>query len=259
MKLAIIGAGKMGGAIMQGALKAAVLKPEEVGIYDVDDELTASLQKEFGVKVLDKESLADAKRMLLAVKPQIFGKVAPVVKGKAEAYLSIMAGIPAERIAQAVGTGRVVRPMPNLGAAVGQSATALAALADCTDDDLGFTKELFSAIGKVYPMPEKLINAFTGLAGSGPAFVALFAEALADGGVRMGFSREMAKDIAQQVLAGTAAILADKNPADLKDEVSSAGGTTIAGVKALEKHAFRHTVMQAVEDATKRGEDLANG
>ena len=259
MKLAIIGAGKMGGAIMQGALKAGVLKPNEVGIYDVNEALTAQLQKDYGINVLTSDDLTDAERMLLAVKPQIFEKVVPVVKNKVEAYLSIMAGIPAGNIADSVASKRVVRLMPNLGAAVGQSATAMAALDECTDEDVAFTKELFSAIGKVYPMPERLINAFTGLAGSSPAFVALFAEALADGGVRMGFSREMAKDIAHQVLAGTAAILADKNPADLKDEVSSAGGTTIAGVKALEKNAFRHTVMQAVEDATRRGEELANG
>ena len=256
MKLAIIGAGKMGSAIMIGALNAKVLMPEDIGIYDANQDLLQTLSQEHGVKVLIKDNLDSAERVLIAVKPQIFELVAPLIANKYQAYLSIMAGITLETISTAVQSNRVIRHMPNLGAAVAQSATALAPKEGSTEEDIAFAKTLFSSIGKVYPMPEKLIDAFTGLAGSSPAFVALFAEALADGGVRMGFSRDMAQDIAQQVLAGTAAILASKKPADLKDEVSSAGGTTIAGVKALEKEAFRHTVMQAVEDAANRAKEL---
>lgn len=256
MKLAIIGTGKMGSAIMLGALSANALQAKDIGVFDANTAVTEQLSQEHGVTALSQDSLGQAERVLIAVKPQIFELVAPIIAGKFESYLSIMAGTTIDSISQGVNSKRVIRHMPNLGAAVQKSATALAASKDSSEEDILFAKNLFSAIGKVYPMTENLIDAFTGLAGSSPAFVALFAEALADGGVRMGFSREMARDIAQQVLAGTAAILEDKNPADLKDEVSSAGGTTIAGVKALEKNAFRHTVMQAVEDATNRGKEL---
>ena len=256
MKLAIIGTGKMGGAIMTGALKAGALKPEDIGIFDANTQLTAQLEEELGVKVLNESNLNQAERVLIAVKPQIFELVAPLIAGKYKSYLSIMAGTTIQTISESIDSKRVIRHMPNLGASVGKSATALASSKESTEEDFNFAKTLFSSIGKVYPMNENLIDAFTGLAGSSPAFVAVFAEALADAGVRMGFSRDMAKDIAQQVIAGTAAILANKNPADLKDEVSSAGGTTIAGIKALEKNSFRHTIMQAVEDATNRGKEL---
>lgn len=149
MKLAIIGAGKMGSAIMIGALNAKVLKPEDMGIYDANQDLLQTLSQEHGVKVLTKENLATAERVLIAVKPQIFELVAPLIANKYQSYLSIMAGITLETISTAVQSNRVIRHMPNLGAAVAQSATALAPKEGSTEEDIAFAKTLFSSIGKV--------------------------------------------------------------------------------------------------------------
>ena len=257
MKLAIFGAGKMGGAIMVRVLQAGVLKPNEIGIYDVNQTRMNELQKDFGVQTLNEANISQAQRALIAVKPQSFTEVAPLIAGKYEAYISIMAGVNSESIAADVASRRVIRVMPNLGASVGKSATALSHLSEVTKEDLGFAKGLLQAVGEVYPLPEHMIDAFTGLSGSGPAFAAIFAEALADGGVEVGLSRELAKSLARQILRATAELLVEKNPADLKDEVSSPGGTTIAGVVALEQYGLRYATMQAVKQAAKRANELS--
>ena len=168
-----------------------------------------------------------------------------------------MAGVSADVIARRVGSNRVVRAMPNLGARVGLSATAMAALPQATAEDLTMAEQLFTAVGTVYRVPERLFDAFTGLAGSGPAFAALFAEALADGGVRAGLGRDVSRDLAKQVLLATATLLETTPPGSLKDEVASAGGTAITGVMALERHGLRYATMRAVEDASERARELS--
>lgn len=257
MKLALVGAGKMGGAVLTGALRAGVLTPAEVGIYHPDEARRHNLADAFGVASLSDDDLHHAERILIAVKPQSFEAVAPLIARRNAPYLSLMAGVSAITIAHRVGSHRVVRAMPNLGARVGLSATALASLPQATADDLAIAHRLFGAIGTVYPLPESLFDAFTGLAGSGPAFAALFAEALADGGVRVGFSRDIARDLARQVLLATARLLEATPPGNLKDEVASAGGTAITGVMALEQYGLRYATMRAVEDATTRAAELS--
>ena len=257
MKLALVGAGKMGGAVLTGALKAGVLSADEVGIYHPDEARRNALAEQFGVAPLSDDGVHQAERILIAVKPQSFAEVAPLIARRTAGYISLMAGVSAEVIAQRVGSSRVVRAMPNLGARVGLSATAVAALPQATPDDVSVADGLFCAVGTVYRIPERLFDAFTGLAGSGPAFAALFAEALADGGVRVGFSREVARDLAKQVLLASATLLETGTPGSLKDEVASAGGTAIAGVMALEKHGLRYAAMRAVEDASERARELS--
>ncbi len=257
MKLAIFGAGKMGGAIMVGVLQAGLLKPNEIGIYDVSQPRVNELQESFGVQALNEANINQAQRALIAVKPQSFTEIAPLIAGKYEAYISIMAGATSENIAAGVASRRVIRAMPNLGASVGKSATALSHLPEATKEDVEFAKGLLQAVGEVYPLPEHMINAFTGLAGSGPAFAAIFAEALADGGVDVGLSRDLTKSLAKQILHAAAKLLEEKNPADLKDEVASPGGTTIAGVVALEQYGLRYATMQAVRQAAKRANELS--
>ncbi|MEX2501764.1 MAG: pyrroline-5-carboxylate reductase dimerization domain-containing protein, partial [Trueperaceae bacterium] len=149
------------------------------------------------------------------------------------------------------------RAMPNLGARVRLSSTALAALPEARSDDLAFADDLFAAVGRVHRMPEALFDAFTGLAGSGPAFAAVVAESLADGGVRAGFRRDVARDLARQVLLATARLLEDAGPAELKDEVASPGGTAIAGIRALEEHGVRYGLLRAVEEAAGRAAELS--
>lgn len=257
VKLAIVGAGKMGGAVLTGALAAGVVTPDEVGVYHPQPERRASLAERYGVTGLDDDAIHRAERVLIAVKPQTFDEVAPLIAQRGASYISLMAGVSAATIARRVGSPRVVRAMPNLGARVGLSATALAQLPQATSEDVAVAERLFGAVGSVYRVPESLFDAFTGLAGSGPAFAAVVAEAVADGGVRVGFGRGVARDLARQVLLATASLLEQQAPADLKDEVASAGGTAIAGVKALEQHGLRYALIEAIEAATRRARELS--
>lgn len=257
MRLGIVGAGKMGGAVLVGALRAAVLTADDVGVYHPDPERRERLAARYGVHCLDDDGIHRAERVLIAVKPQGFEEVAPLIARRNAAYISIMAGVSARTIARRMGSSRVLRAMPNLGARVGLSATALAPLPEATAEDVAFAEELFTAVGTVYHLPERLFDAFTGLAGSGPAFAAVVAESLADGGVRVGFTRETARDLARQVLLATAELLAEQGPAELKDEVASAGGTAIAGLRTLERHALRFALIEAIEAATARAAELS--
>jgi len=257
VKLAIVGAGKMGGAVLTGALRAGVLGTADVGVYHPDERRRAQLASRYGVAELDDDGVHHADRILIGVKPQAFERVAPLIARRTGCYLSIMAGVPADAIARRVGSRRVIRAMPNLGARVGLSSTALAALPEAGKEDLAFAEALFAAVGRVHHLPESQFDAFTGLAASGPAFAAVIAEALADGGVRSGFGREVAQELARQVLEATARLLEDDGPADLKDEVASAGGTAIAGVRELERHGARYAVMRAVEEAALRAHELS--
>ena len=257
MKLAIVGAGKMGGAVLTGALRAGVLESQDVGIYHPDDARRDALAAQYGVSPLSDDAIHHAERVLVAVKPQSFDAVAPLIAQRNASYISLMAGVSAETIAKRVGSSRVVRAMPNMGARVGLSATALAALPQATGEDIEMAERLFNAVGTVYQIPERLFDAFTGLAGSGPAFAAVFAEALSDGGVRVGFSRDVARDLARQVMAATAKLLEEAPPANLKDEVSSPGGTAITGVTALEQHGLRYAAIRAVEEASARAQALS--
>lgn len=257
MKLAIVGAGKMGGAVLTGALAAGVLRAEEVGIYHPKPERLEALSAHYGVVALDDDEVHRAERVLVAVKPQSFDAVAPLIAQRNACYISIMAGVPARAIARRVGSQRVIRAMPNLGARARLSATALAALPEAQPDDLEMARQLFAAVGSVFDVPERLFDAFTGLAGSGPAFAAVVAEALADGGVRVGFGRDTARELARHVLQATATLLEERHPADLKDEVASAGGTAIAGLRALEQEGLRFALIRAVEEASARARALS--
>lgn len=257
IKLAIVGAGKMGGAVLTGALKAGILKADEIGIYHTSAQRRAELCAYYNVIALDDDGIHQAERILISVKPQYFDSVAPLIAHRSASFISLMAGVSASAIARRVGSLRVVRAMPNLGARLGLSATALAALPQASEEDIRLAEQLFSSVGSIYQIPEHLFDAFTGLAGSGPAFAAIVAEAIADGGVRVGFNRKLAQDLARQVLLATAKLLEQQGPAELKDEVSSAGGTSIAGVKALEKHAVRYGLIDAIEAATLRARELS--
>lgn len=256
VKLALVGAGKMGSAVLTGALRAGVVATGEVGIYHPDPARRTQLSELHNVICLDDEGVHRAERVLIAVKPQSFPEVAPLIAQRTASYISLMAGVPAEAVARRVGSRRVVRTMPNLGARVGMSSTALAFLSEANDEDIAFAESLFSAVGTVHHLPERLFDAFTGLAGSGPAFAAVVAEALADGGVRAGFPRNLARDLTREVLLATAHLLEEEEPARLKDEVSSAGGTAIAGIRALESHGLRFALMEAVAEAAKRATEL---
>lgn len=256
--MVIVGAGRMGGSVLQGALRAGVLKPSEVGIFHPNPRRMAELAERYGVSGVDDAQLRRAPQVLLAVKPQSFGDVAPLVAQRAALFISLMAGVSSETIARRVGSKRVVRAMPNLGASLGVSATALAWLPEASSEDIASARSLFGSVGTVYDVREELFDAFTGMAGSGPAYAALVAEAMADGGVRVGLDRRMARDLARQVLLASARLLETRHASELKDEVSSAGGTAIAGVRTLERHRLRFALIDAIEEATRRAGELSS-
>src|SRR5690606_11087131 len=166
------------------AVAAGVLSADEVAIYHPNERRGSELSERFGVQHVTDSGLSRAARVLLAVKPQSFKRVAPVVARRDASFVSLMAGVPARHIAERVGSRRVIRAMPNLGAALGVSATALAALPEATPEDVAMARSLFGAVGTVYDVREEQFDAFTGMAGSGPAYAAVVAQALAAGGVR---------------------------------------------------------------------------
>lgn len=255
-RLVFVGAGKMGGAVLQGAVAAGVLEPHEIAVYHSNARRAVELSDRFGVGTVDADGMRRAEHVVLAVKPQSFARVAPQVAQRDAAFISLMAGVTAETIAERVGSRRVIRAMPNLGASLGVSATALTWLPEATAEDVAMARSLFGAVGSVYDVREELFDAFTGMGASGPAFAAVVAEALADGGVRVGLDRTTARDLARQVLLATARLLETKHASELKDEVSSAGGTAIAGVRTLERHRLRFALIDAIEEATKRAGEL---
>ncbi len=260
MKLAIVGLGKMGSSILEGVLDAGLLSPEEVGVLDASPELTERKAARYGVRPLDLSALAEAERVLIAVKPQDFPVLAPRIAHADTGYLSIMAGVSTRVLAERLGNRRVVRAMPNLAATIKRSTTVLTALPEAREaGDFAFAERLFATVGTVYPLPEELFDAFTAMSASAPAYLALVAEALADGGVKMGIPRSEALRFAAEVLVATGLLLEQKHPAALKDEVASPGGTTIYGLAAIEGRGFRAALIEAVEEATRRGKELGEG
>jgi pyrroline-5-carboxylate reductase len=263
-KIGVIGAGKIGSAILRGAIRAGLVSREQVIASDVSDTLRQSIAKELGIKVTsDNAKVCDfANIVILAVKPQIMDSVVKGVAkklGKAKLLVSVAAGVSISRIEANLAQGaRVVRVMPNISCVVGAGAAGYAGGAHATEKDLEKVGLILGSFGTALAVEEKYLDAVTGLSGSGPAYVFLFIESLADGGVQVGLSREIALKLALQTVYGSArmALESAKHLGELRDEVTSPGGTTIAGLYALEKGGFRATVMEAVFQATRRSQEL---
>jgi pyrroline-5-carboxylate reductase len=266
-KIGVIGAGKIGSAIARGIIQAGLVKKENVMASDVSDALRQGIVTELGIKATaDNRELCNfADVIILAVKPQTVDPVASEIGkslGHTKLLVSVAAGVPLTRIETHLEPGaRVVRVMPNIACVVGAGAAGFAAGAHATAADLEKVGAILNSFGVGMAVEEKYLDAVTGLSGSGPAYVFLFMEALADGGVQMGLTREVALKLALQTVYGAArmALASGKHLAELKDEVASPGGTTIAGIYALERNGFRGTVMDAVVSATKRSQELGKG
>lgn len=257
MRLVFLGLGKMGRSILRGVLEKGFLSPEEVGVLGRGPDRTQELARAFGIRGVGFEDLGQAERVLIAVQPRDFPPLAPLIAHPLTGYISIMAGVSTGLLSRRLGTRRVVRAMPNLAAEIGESSTALFGPKEAEEaGDLAFARALFATVGEVYEIPERLFDAFTGMSASAPAYLAVVAEALADGGVRMGIPRALALKLAADALAATGELLKKTHPAQLKDEVASPGGTTIHGLFALEAHGVRAALMEAVERATLRGRAL---
>ncbi|HEX2929912.1 MAG TPA: pyrroline-5-carboxylate reductase [Candidatus Binatia bacterium] len=266
-KIGVVGAGKIGSAIARGVIRAGLATKEKVIASDVSDALRQSITQELGIKATaDNSELCDfADIVILAVKPQVVDPVAKEIAkkvGKSKLVVSVAAGVPLARIEANLSPGaRVVRVMPNIPCVVGAGAAGFAGGAHATAADLEKVGAILNSFGIGLPVEEKYLDAVTGLSGSGPAYVFLFMEALADGGVQVGLARDVALRLAMQTVYGAAkmALESNKHLGELKDEVTSPGGTTIAGLYAMEQKGFRGTVIDAVVNATRRSQELGKG
>jgi pyrroline-5-carboxylate reductase len=263
-RIGFIGAGNMAGALIKGLLQAGTVTPRQIRASDVRAERLAELAEQHGIGTSQSnaEITAGADVVVLAVKPQIVDKVLPEIGGALRTetlVVSIAAGVPIRAIEGALpASARVIRTMPNTAAIALAGATALARGSRATDADIALARSLFEAVGRVVTVDETLLDAVTGLSGSGPAYVMLVIEALADGGVSVGLPRDTALLLAAQTVYGSAKLLLDtgEHPARLKDMVTSPGGTTIAGLGRLEAGALRATLMEAVKTAAGRSAEL---
>lgn len=257
----------MGEALVSRLIACQIYPPEAVVVSEPSAERRESLRQQYGVRVTaDNREAAASEVVLLAVKPQVLDAVAADL-GAGEAFkpgsllISILAGVPLSRLETAFSGQPTVRAMPNTPLTVGAGMSAIAASPKVTPEQVELAQKIFTAVGQVVEVPESWMDAVTGLSGSGPAFVALLVEALADGGVKAGLPRAIAAQLALQTVLGTAQLLQDTglHPAQLKDRVTSPGGTTIAGVAELENRGFRAAAIAAVYAAYQRSQELGRG
>ena len=259
--LSIIGGGVMAEAILSRLLVAEVFAADTVLISEPRAERRDFLAQKYQVRVTEdnQAAVSAAEVLLLAVKPQIFEKVvADLTPNPDSTVVSILAGMTIAKLEQAFPQQPVIRVMPNTPATVGAGMTAIALGTHAQQEHLERAKSIFAAVGEVVDVSESAMDAVTGLSGSGPAFVALAIEALADGGVASGLPRAIALQLATQTVLGTATLIKETklHPGVLKDKVTSPGGTTIAGVAKLESAGFRSALIEAVKTATARSKEL---
>lgn len=263
-KLAVIGFGAMGRALTAGLLKQGVYAPGEVVVSDIYEDKRRSAAESLGVNETanSREAVAGAETILIAVKPRDVGPVLAEIEGvivPTQLVVSIAAGISMQTIEShlAVGTP-VVRVMPNTPALVGAGAAAFSLGTSGRPEHAERVSAMLSSVGIAVEVPEQLLDAVTGLSGSGPAYIYMMIEALTDAGVSVGLPRSIAASLAAQTVQGAAKMVVEtgQHPATLRDAVTSPGGTTIAGLASLERNGFRAAVIEAVQAATKRSQEL---
>lgn len=264
--IAFIGAGFMGEALIRGLVSSKSVSPNRVIASDARQEALKQVAARHKIKAAsgNGEAAREADIVVLAVKPQQLEAVTAGLEGalgREKLVVSIAAGVNTQTLERLLPDGaRIIRAMPNMGAMVGQSATAVCAGGAADENDVATARRIFDAVGKSVVVDEGLMDAVTGLSGSGPAFVFMFLEALIDAGVKCGLARDVAAELAGQTLFGAATLAREtgEHPARLKDRITSPGGTTIAGVASLEKDKFRSAVIGAVEAAAARSKELGS-
>jgi pyrroline-5-carboxylate reductase len=265
--IGFLGAGKMATALARGWLAAGLAVPERVLAGDP----VAEARQAFGAATQlrttadNREVVGQSDLLVLAVKPQsmaaLLGEIRPAV-GSRHLVVSIAAGITLRQLSEGLGAGRrLIRVMPNTPCLVGASASGYSPGEAATAEDIALVDRLLNAVGRAFRLPEHLLDAVTGLSGSGPAFVYVIIEALSDGGVRVGLPRDVATTLAAQTVLGSARMVLETgmHTGVLKDMVTSPGGTTIAGLQALERGGLRAALIDAVEAATRRSVELGKG
>ena len=256
ISFAVIGGGNMAKAIVGGAIRGGILNSCEIAIAD-PDQTSRDYFEELGCTTTASASdLPVASCTLLAVKPQVFELVAQDVN--TDIVYSIMAGVTTGRIADAIGHNRIVRIMPNLPCSIGYGATGIALGQSASQEDAALAIDLFSQIGHVTQVPEDLMDAVTAVSGSGPAYVFLLAEAMIEGGVQSGLDYDTSDAFVRQTILGAAALLLqdDRSASELREAVTSKGGTTAAALQVMNERDVYDAIVAAVIAARDRGKEL---
>ena len=264
MKIALIGCGFMGEAILTATLAKGVLTARDVCVAEISDERRSAIKTRHAVMAtpIPAEAIVDADMVLFAIKPQEFNVVASQLRGKMtpqQTVVSIMAGVPIERMQRALDHAAIARVMPNTPAAIGEGMSVWTARAEVDDAARERVKAILGALGRQeYVDDEKYLDMATALSGSGPGFVYMLLEAFIDAGVHIGFRRDVAETLALQTFVGAAkyAETTGKHPAQLRNEVTSPAGTTAAGLLVLESAGVRGAIIDAVEAAYNRSREL---
>jgi pyrroline-5-carboxylate reductase len=261
--LGIVGGGQMAEALISGLLAKKAYLTSEILVSDPSPERRDYLKDKFKVAVTENNrKVSQCSVLLLAVKPQVFSQIVKDMGAVApdRLLLSILAGVSLQQLETAFPGSPVVRVMPNTPALIAQGISALSYGKQVGSEQQQTAQNIFKAVGTVVEVPESLMDAVTGLSGSGPGYVALLVEALMDGGVLVGLPRPLARSLVLETIKGSVALLQEQNlhPGELKDRVTSPGGTTIAGIAALEKAGVRSALIQAVEAATQRSKALGS-
>ena len=263
-KIGIIGIGNMGEAILNGIIKNSSIKPEEIIVSDINQERIDYIVNKYGVAGTDSnERLARlAEIIFLVVKPKDFEDTVKPIKDKLKhkIVISVMAGIKIEKIKSTVENSFIVRIMPNTPALVGESTTGISFDKNFPEEKKEEVIDLINTFGKSFVIDESLMDAFTGLAGSGPAYIFTLIDAFAQAGVKQGFSYNEALEIIVQTIKGSAKMIENlkEHPCVLRDKVTSPAGTTIYGLHQLEKGKIKDTIINTVEESTKRSKELSN-
>jgi pyrroline-5-carboxylate reductase len=263
-KICFIGAGNMVEALIQGILAAGLFRRQEMLAADSVKDRLEYIREKYGIKVTgnNKSAVEWADLVVLAVKPQVMDLVLEDIRkavDDSKILISIAAGIPISKIFDGLTKeAKVIRVMPNTPALVKEGASAIAPGRGILQPELALVRKIFESIGKAVVVDERLMDAVTGLSGSGPAYIFLVIEAMADGGVKMGLSRDVAQLLAAQTVLGAAKLVLEtgEHPGRLKDMVASPAGTTMEGLHRLEAGGLRALFISAIEGATKRSQDL---
>jgi pyrroline-5-carboxylate reductase len=265
MKLCFIGCGNMGEALVSGLVQSGSARPENITCTDIREERLQELSSRYGVRTTSKniDAAQQSQVVIYAVKPQLMAEVLKETAAEldlSKLVISIAAGVPLRAIESLLQKElRLIRVMPNIAASVKESATAISAGKHARKEDIELAMAIFNSVGRAVFLRENyLMDAITGLSGSGPAYLFIIVDALADAGVKMGLSRKDAQFLAAQTVLGAAKMLMEtgEHPGQLKDRVTSPGGTAIAGIHTLEKGGLRTTLINAVEAATQRSKEL---
>ncbi len=263
-KIGFIGAGNMASAIITGIVKKEILPAASLYVYDIDPNKLNSMEKELKINQAPalKDMVQSAELVFFCVKPNVMGGVLNEIKNNlgGKAVVSIAAGWSAAMIKQIIGQDKkVLRLMPNTPLMAGEGMTVFETPSNIEKDDYTLVQSIFGALGQTAEAPEKLMDAVTAVSGSGPAYVYMFIDALADGGVLEGLPKDLALKLAVQTVLGSAKMVIDtgKHPGVLKDAVCSPGGTTIEAVKIMEDNSFKGTLMQAVRSCAEKSKKLS--